>query len=219
MHVIQELWELLQCEEVISEAEEAETVAEACMLLSQEVVSGKEVSRTLKFMGHIQGLEILILIDCGSSHTFLSDSIAQQLQGVEPLSNVISVQVANGGSQQCSAHLPLGKWSIRSCTFVSELKVLALPCFDMIVGMDWLEAFSPMRIDWLHKWISLPYFNDWVLIQGILPSIPDGTVVPLCLVQEDNHPTKHKQVWPDYITSLLIQFSSVFEEPKGLPPK
>lgn len=37
--------------------------------------------------------------------------------------------------------------------------------FDVVVGMDWLEIFSPMKVHWQEKWISIPYQgNPTVLI-------------------------------------------------------
>jgi hypothetical protein len=35
--------------------------------------------------------------------------------------------------------------------------VFPLQHFDMILGYDWLEQFSPMKIHWGAKWISIPY--------------------------------------------------------------
>jgi hypothetical protein len=37
-------------------------------------------------------------------------------------------------------------WSIQGYEFHSNLKVLPLASYDMILGMDWLEAFSPMKV-------------------------------------------------------------------------
>jgi hypothetical protein len=30
---------------------------------------------------------------------------------------------------------------------------LPLSFYDIIVGMDWLERFSPMKVDWKLKWM------------------------------------------------------------------
>jgi uncharacterized protein len=43
-------------------------------------------------------MEILILIDSGSSHSFISAQVAAQLQGVSVSASPIQVQVANGTS-------------------------------------------------------------------------------------------------------------------------
>jgi hypothetical protein len=38
----------------------------------------------------------------------------------------------------------------------------------MILGYDWLESFSPMRIHWGAKWMIIPYDGRQVMIQGML---------------------------------------------------
>lgn len=47
---------------------------------------------------------------------------------------------------------------------------LQLNSYDLILGMDWLERYSPMEIDWKAKWISLPYNGDQLVLHGISAS-------------------------------------------------
>jgi hypothetical protein len=72
LYVIQELWELFHDEEVNTIVSDdidplADDSAQLCMCLSESVVKG------------IHGHQIGILIDSGSSHTFLSAVIAEKL--------------------------------------------------------------------------------------------------------------------------------------------
>jgi hypothetical protein len=58
---------------------------------------------------------------------------------------------------QSSAKLLQAEWYVQGYLFHSDLKVLALQNFDMILGMEWLERFSQMKIHWAHKWLTIPY--------------------------------------------------------------
>jgi hypothetical protein len=71
------------------------------------------------------------------------------------LSTPVAVQVANGHKLQCTSQFPQAPWSIDGYIFHSDLKVLSLSSYDMILGFDWLESFSPMKVDWRHKWLSI----------------------------------------------------------------
>lgn len=51
------------------------------------------------------------------------------------------------------------------------LKVLPLQCYDIILGMDWLEQHSPMVVDWKKKLLSFDYQGEKVVLQGILPDV------------------------------------------------
>ena len=65
------------------------------MLLSATASTGQLPSRTLQFSSTLGGIEVRILVDSGSSHSFLSSAIAARFQGVSPTPRPISVTVAN----------------------------------------------------------------------------------------------------------------------------
>jgi hypothetical protein len=111
----------------------------------------------MKFSGIIQGKEVLILIDSGSSHSFVSTTLAVQLTGVLPMTRPVSVQVADGGRIHCSQQLLATQWSVQQCVFTTDFRVLDISTYDLIVGMDWLSAHSPMKVHWLQKWMIIPY--------------------------------------------------------------
>ena len=145
--------------------------------LSQDALAGADGPKSMRFLGSIQGHELLILVDSGSTHSFLSLSIAAQLSRVQSLSQPIQVQVANGAILQCSSHLPAAVWLIHDHSFSADLRVLPLQHFELILGMDWLESFSPMKVHWKFKWMTIPYSSSSVTLQGILPLVPADTVV------------------------------------------
>jgi hypothetical protein len=61
--------------------------------------------------------------------------------GVSPSVQPTWVKVANGQGQvvkSCSEMLQ-AKWSVQDYVFQSDLKVLQLQSFDMVIGMEWLE--------------------------------------------------------------------------------
>jgi hypothetical protein len=57
------------------------------MLLSQEAVTPSSNSITLKSFGNIQGQEVVILIDSGSSNSFVNAKLALMHWGISQLSN------------------------------------------------------------------------------------------------------------------------------------
>ena len=97
----------------------------------------------------------------------------------------VSVQVADGSSVPCSQEIPTAVWSVQGYEFHSNLKVLPLSSYDMILGMDWLEAFSPMKVHWSQKWISISYGPIQVLLQGQLPESASGAVVQVFHIASD----------------------------------
>ena len=179
LHVVQELIDLLQVSNLDADLSPPHTEAvsdhggslaegQLFIALSAEALAGSDGPRTMRFEGTILDIPLLILVDSGSSHSFLSSAVAAQLPGVQQLSDAISVQVANGNVMLCSTHLPAAVWKIQNYHFSSDLRILPLQHFDLILGMDWLESFSPMKVHWKLKWLSIPYQNSTILLQGIL---------------------------------------------------
>jgi hypothetical protein len=89
---------------------------------------------------------MVMLVDSGSSHTFVSVAVADQLTGVSALSHCLSVKVANGARVQCDTQLLDVVWYVQGYRFHSDFKVLPLQHFDVVIGYDWLEHFSPMQV-------------------------------------------------------------------------
>jgi hypothetical protein len=86
----------------------------------------------------------------------------------------------------------------------------------MILGYDWLQQFSPMRVHWGAKWLSIPYGKSYVLLHGILSQLQPGHRVQVFqLAEEDLHldvseaAIDTKQLPPKNI-QLLEQYAEVF---------
>jgi hypothetical protein len=145
LNVLQEVWELLEpdtSEDKITSA--MEEFSDQCfMALSESAISGSEAPRTLKIRGSIQSVEVLILLDSRSSHSFLSAQVASIVSGVTPRTTT-TVRVANGNVLQSDSELLYAEWCMQGYLFKSDLKVTPLQNFDLIIGMDWLENHSPM---------------------------------------------------------------------------
>lgn len=81
-----------------------------------------------------------------------------------------SVKIANGQLLYCTTAIPSCKFIIEGHHFHHDLKILHLDSYDLILGMDWLEQYSPMSIHWKSKWISLPYQGTTIVLQGLATS-------------------------------------------------
>ncbi|WVZ90409.1 hypothetical protein U9M48_036715 [Paspalum notatum var. saurae] len=212
LHVLQEVYELFppDSEELESTAVSEELTDQLFVALSEAATTGQDGPRTLRLWG--------------SSHTFLSHKIAEQLVGVSALHSALVIKVANGGTLPCDTEVKRAVWSVQGCQFQSDLKIIPLAFYDLIIGMDWLEQFSPMKVHWGLKWLKIPVNGRIVQLQEILPDsqeVPIGTVLQLYSIQGDDSMSKAHSLFasvPDPIQSLLSEFADVFETPTALPP-
>jgi hypothetical protein len=110
LHAIHELWELFtkeasELDESVSEVNDHST--QLCVCLSEAVVMGMESSKSMKLLGTIQGQQMLILLDPGSSHTFISARLADALSHPRllALQKPLVVKVASGAPMCCASQI------------------------------------------------------------------------------------------------------------------
>ena len=72
---------------------------------------------------------------------------------------------------RCDQELPACPWQTHGVTFDTNLKVLSLGCYDVILGIDWLAQYSPMKVHWLEKTMDFDYKGDTVHLQGARANI------------------------------------------------
>lgn len=227
LHVVQELLDVLEAGEPVIEQEEV-----SLMAISKQAAAGTESSRTIRLRGWVQGAEVLMLVDSGSSHSFIDKQLGLSLLGVKQMKGTTRVMIADGGVLSCSMEIPDCDWYAQGHSYKTTFKLLSLGNYDVILGMDWLELHSPMQIDWVHKWIEFPYCTRPVRIQGIVPQLQQCDTISLnqlhglakagslmYLLQISPVEESVTPVLPEAVQTILQEFQDVFAEPRGLPPK
>jgi hypothetical protein len=183
LHVIEELWDLLSDTDAVDDQSKSEASSDEtghlCLCLSEAAITGVESSRSMRLVGTLQGFDIVILVDSGSSHSFLSSSLAPKLEGGSALPSPLQVKVANGAKVQCNVQFSQAAWSVQGYQFFTNFKVLPLQHYDVILGYEWLEPFSPMKVHWGAKWMMIPYGSKSVVLQGIVSALVPGDKVQL----------------------------------------
>lgn len=149
----------------------SESSEELLMSLSYYAVAGVQGRKTIKLLGFIQNQEVLILVDSGSSSNFISDRLVHKLGcTVSPCASA-KVTIADGGSLQCNSMVKSMEWRVQGHTFTTDMKVLKLGYYDMILGIDWLDEFSPMWVHWRRKEFRFTYKGIRITLKGIKDSV------------------------------------------------
>jgi hypothetical protein len=143
--------------------------------------------------------------------------LAVHLSGSSQLTNAPKVRIADGSLVPCSLGFRALQWEVQDMVFQSDFLVMPLPFYDMILGMDWLASYSPMQIDWEHKWLILPYGQSSVRLQGQLTELPVGSVIQVAAVYSDSDIPSTSALPPE-VSQLLDEYQSIFAPPTGYPP-
>jgi hypothetical protein len=126
LHVLDELWELVQDEG--SDGENSDVSgndSEAELLqLSYYVAEGIQGHKTMRLQGLVQDQAMLILLDSGSSSTFISSVMVAKLKLPTTAITPVHVTIADGTSMTCDTMVQQLKWWVQGHTFTSDARVL-----------------------------------------------------------------------------------------------
>ena len=182
-----------------------------------EVVTGNSKKGVLQLIGVIQQVEVSILIDSGSTHSFVSQFVLPKFASVVLQETSVSVKVANGNLMQCTSQWGQAELSIQDYLFHQDLKVLPIQSYDLILGMDWLENHSPMEIHWRQKWLSITYQGTTVCLFGAGHNRSEDLLIHIPSVSYPEVKPSAPSLLPE-VAILLDKFPGVVSAPTALPP-
>jgi hypothetical protein len=184
---------ILLSEEVLNLIE-MNDVAEAQQLsLSIHAMDGSEGAETLRLRAMVGNQVFIILVDSGSSSSFIHPHVLSKIQCTVTEVPSMAVKVANGEFMHTSKLVPEFTWWSQGATFVTPMRVLDLGAYDAILGIDWLKKYSPMTTDWAKKSLSFPHNGTQVTLQGLQNS--PVTSVREVSVEQLAKWTKGNDIW------------------------
>jgi hypothetical protein len=141
LHLVEEMWALANSAEEDDSNEETDdqidkTTEETMLAISIAAVSGGEGNRAIRLWTSIHCQQVLILVDSGSSDSFMGSHLMGAMSDIQKLKQPMQVRVADG---RCMWSKYLVSNCQRLCggiNFCTDFKVLPLSGYDSILGMD-----------------------------------------------------------------------------------
>ncbi|XP_047320441.1 uncharacterized protein LOC124924445 [Impatiens glandulifera] len=115
--------------------------------ISMYALNGSANNDTLKILGQLKKRKITILIDSGSTHSFIDEGTTSQLGCVLKETMPMGVTIAGGGrifSRFLCTNLA---WKIQSHDFLLDFRTIKLGGYDMVLGVDWMTKYGPVSLD------------------------------------------------------------------------
>ncbi|XP_044356666.1 uncharacterized protein [Triticum aestivum] len=190
------------------------------------IKSTKKLSFTVTIM--IGDTPATALIDSGSTATFITPKIAHLARCALTPTRKRKVVVANGDtlwSEFIALECP---FSLQGTQFSTDLRVLQLQGYDVILGADWMASFNPVELDFdeMQVKITLKTGEKKIFKDESLPSV---AVQELETVEELSKEPVCGAVLilnriadtlvPPPVQQLLNKYTPVFSTPSDLPPK
>ncbi|KAJ3690052.1 hypothetical protein LUZ61_019216 [Rhynchospora tenuis] len=188
---------------------------------------------TLKFKGVFDSIPICILIDTGSTHSFINPSLVDTSKWKTITTTPLHVRIANGAAMATSLKCPQLQFSLQNHKMSGEMRLLNIQGYDLILGMDWLALHGPMTIDWKLGQLQLFHNNQKLVFQvqnemsevkvcqeilNPVQEVKKGSLMLLAhiFVADDLH--QNITTVPSQLQPVLDAFQHVFQDPTTLPP-
>ncbi|KAF5450138.1 hypothetical protein F2P56_030513 [Juglans regia] len=198
--------------------------------ISLNAITRTPSCKTMRLKGWIGCIQVVLLVDSGSTHSFVDPSIAQTAKLVVDKARKLAVKVANGQLVQGLGHCSKAKIKVQGISFYPSFYVLPLGGCDVVLGVDWLETLGTIAWNFHELSMKFLYLGKNVELLGLklegltlakgeksmLTSMQRGKGLFLQLVSETN--VLRTLGGGDKMQQLISQFAQVFEIPKGLSP-
>lgn len=135
-------------EEEENECDDREGEEQAMITICAHTNLQSQVAKTFKFRGYIGNIPVCALIDSGSTHSFIDPELTQTLQLRTTQTEPLSVNIANGTQMNSTQICKNLRFSLQKQEFHMDMRVMKVPGYDIILGIDWLATTDVMTVDW-----------------------------------------------------------------------
>ncbi|PNX92424.1 retrotransposon-related protein [Trifolium pratense] len=232
---------------VDDEGEEEEIIAVEVDEEEEEVKGGMSIlnlhhiahenHQTMKFQGTIHGVEVLILVDSGATHNFVSQKLVHQMDWLVDDTPHLNVKLGNGAQIDTQGVCRELEVCIDEFKIKPKLHLFELGGIDVVLGMEWLKTLGDTITNWRQQTMCFWWDKKWITLKGqggcrstavALQSIlsrPKPKVAQEVFWETNNVKTKEggnsslSKTQQEELGKLLQKHEQAFQSPIGLPPK
>lgn len=213
-------------EEFHDTSEELQGTNVEVMEMSLYSYMGWSSPATMKLEGSIGKVQVVVLIDSGATHNFLSPEIMEKARLQSENRSAFKVLLGTGITVNGSGICRDVSLQLQETTIQTEFLVLDPGSVDVVLGVQWLRILGRCEVDWENHELS------YVTSEGRVTLLGDRTLNSKAAnsaalssgleYQEAGSVTVGSELFqelPEQIKKVLEQYESVFQEPVQLPPE
>ena len=200
--------------------------------VSLNSVMGFTSNHTMKLRGIIGDMVVVVLIDSGATHNFLSTRVVKHLGIVVTDSSRFPVTLGNGQVAHSKGICKGVVVSLPEMQLIDDFLPLDLGSTDVILGIKWLQTLGDVKVNW--KLLTMTFLGDRGKItlvgdRGLCRSKASFKAVARSLQMDGagfwvglHNLTTNETVGgtniPKEVAGLLDDYGDVFTMPNTLPP-
>ncbi|CAM8960771.1 unnamed protein product [Rhodiola kirilowii] len=134
--------------------------------ISFNTLEGHFAASTLHILGRVNGHNLTVLIDSGSTHNFIQTKIAKRLQLLIKPSSHLNVTVGNGEALQYNS--VCAKVALQMSDYTFEVDLFLLPIYGakVVLGAYWMASIGPALFDYGCLIMSFQHHGFQITLHG-----------------------------------------------------
>lgn len=110
--------------------------------ISLHAMQGTTGFQTMRIWGEVGNFKVIMLIDSGSTHNFISTGVAKAMKLSFCQRYQIGVIIANGERVRTLGTCKQLRWSMQGHEFTADFMILPVNGYDMVLGIQWLAKLG-----------------------------------------------------------------------------
>ncbi|KAJ0010651.1 hypothetical protein Pint_32876 [Pistacia integerrima] len=135
--------------------------------ITLHALTGWTAPKTMRIAARIGSHDVIILIDSGSTHNFISERIANLLRLLVVPTKTFTVRFANGENLRCQGQFEEVQVDLQGTIFSLTFYSLPLIGLDVVLGIQWLELLGSVVCDWKQLTMEFLWENQTKKLIGI----------------------------------------------------
>ncbi|KAH0764516.1 hypothetical protein KY285_000387 [Solanum tuberosum] len=138
--------------------------------ISFHAILGQSVGSTMKLQGEINHRKVLILVDSGSTHNFVVESVVEKHKVPVEIVPTFGVQIGNGGNGaiiRCNKVCQNLQIQLPGFTITQDYYPSALGGADLVFGINWLVSLNTIQVNWKDMFIIFNWKEKRYKLQGM----------------------------------------------------
>ncbi|KAK0600484.1 hypothetical protein LWI29_015417 [Acer saccharum] len=138
------------------------------MDVSLHSLMGLTSSTTMKLKGQLGSRDVVVLVDSGASHSFISAKVVDELGLVCEETNRYRIQVGNGMCFKQAGVCKAVELYLQGHTVVDDFFPFELGSVNVVLGIIWLCTLGVVQVDWSAFTMRFKVGDLWVCLVGDL---------------------------------------------------
>ena len=121
---------------------------------------------SIRLWGSIAENSVMVLVDCGASHNFISDAVVKQQQmSITPTKSYI-VEVGDERKIRCEGVCKNVKLHIQGMKIQQDLFLFKMMGVDVVLGIEWLASLGEIRANFRELTLKIPTTEGSFTLKG-----------------------------------------------------